>query len=489
MIPAFYQHQGDNGPAPKPTSITPSMNAIWIPDKGWCAFVSDMDALYPWETLKIAGVHPFDNTKVWLFGAPGAVNPGVGAQLTGAGTWLTAADDTVIPALVKAGSINTYLNQQKVGPSNLSLFGLVDTQYRTLANGQVQVATIGGWKNVDPNTFQLYRQLTSTGGTLPAALQPLAAITTTVRINYSGANNRATTGFWWGFHQVAGAGTAGANTIRYSDPDAIPINALANGVPAAMSRNGGFTQVAVNNNQYSKAQQGGAPPLPGNGAYTANNLYSTMQINAMGQVTGGNGPYATGLNGAAAPVSRITNIDAVSLIAAQIANIVVKPLFDAVSFLFSGNFGGDVSKLEIFANSPLYASNLGLNETDPNWNISHVMTDPYGNSWASTDGGILLSEGAGGSDLMENGADYLATEDTTGFVTGWTVYAYDQADGYWLTETYGASVGFGNAAQAVPEAPTWLLMLVGFGGAAVIALRRGREPSPHFSRVLALSGR
>lgn len=181
MIPAFYQHQGDNGPAPKPTSITPSMNAIWIPDKGWCAFVSDMDALYPWETLKIAGVHPFDNTKVWLFGAPGAVNPGVGAQLTGAGTWLTAADDTVIPALVKAGSINTYLNQQKVGPSNLSLFGLVDTQYRTLANGQVQVATIGGWKNVDPNTFQLYRQLTSTGGTLPAALQPLAAITTTVR--------------------------------------------------------------------------------------------------------------------------------------------------------------------------------------------------------------------------------------------------------------------------------------------------------------------
>lgn len=256
-----------------------------------------------------------------------------------------------------------------------------------------------------------------------------------------------------------------------------------------MSRNGGFTQVAVNNNQYSKAQQGGAPPLPGNGAYTANNLYSTMQINAMGQVTGGNGPYATGLNGAAAPVSRITNIDAVSLIAAQIANIVVKPLFDAVSFLFSGNFGGDVSKLEIFANSPLYASNLGLNETDPNWNISHVMTDPYGNSWASTDGGILLSEGAGGSDLMENGADYLATEDTTGFVTGWTVYAYDQADGYWLTETYGASVGFGNAAQAVPEAPTWLLMLVGFGGAAVIALRRGREPSPHFSQVLALSGR
>ena len=70
MIPAFYQHQGDNGPAPKPTSITPSMNAIWIPDKGWCAYVSDMDALYPWETLAVAGVHPFDNSTVSLFGAP-----------------------------------------------------------------------------------------------------------------------------------------------------------------------------------------------------------------------------------------------------------------------------------------------------------------------------------------------------------------------------------------------------------------------------------
>jgi hypothetical protein len=473
MIPAFYQHQGDNGPAPKPTSITPSMNAIWIPDKGWCAYVSDMDALYPWETLTVAGVHPFDNTSVSLFGAPGA---GVGSDLTSAGTWLDTADDTVIPALKAAGkynpvlkldvTMNNYLTQQKVGPSNLGPFGLVDTQYQTLANGQVQVATIAGWKNVTPNTFTLYQQLTSTGGYLPAVLQPLAAITTTIRIGYANGNSQATTELWWGFHQVAGAGVAGANSIQYSDPDAIPIN--------AGNRNGGFTQAAVNNNEYNKLQQGGPPPLPGNGLYATNNLYSTMQISPSGQVTGGNGPYD--LMRAGKPTIRVTNIDAVSLIAAQIANIVVKPLYDAVSFLFSGNFGGDVTKLEIFANSPLYASNLGLSENDPDWTISQVMTDPYGNSWASTDGGILLAEGAGGSDLMEDGADYLATEDTTGAVTGFTVFAYDQSDGYWLTETYGPVVGYSySGAQAVPETPTWLLMLLGAGCTALIALRRRRE--------------
>jgi hypothetical protein len=198
-----------------------------------------------------------------------------------------------------------------------------------------------------------------------------------------------------------------------------------------------------------------------------------MQISPSGQVIGGNGPYD--LMRAGKPTIRVTNIDAVSLIAAQIVNIVVKPVFDVVSFLFSGNFGGDVTKLEIFANSPLYASNLGLSENDPDWTISQVMTDPYGNSWASTDGGILLAEGTGGSDLMEDSADYVATEDTTGAVTGFTVFAYDQLDGYWLTETYGPVVGYSySGAQVVPETPTWLLMLLGFGGAALIALRRGR---------------
>ena len=266
MIPAFYQHQGDNGPAGRPTSSTPSgailpngmtfadgTNKVWQPDRGWCAFVSDMDALYPWETLTVAGVHPYDNNNVWLFGAPGAANPGTGTALTSAGSWLNTADDTVIPALIGAGSINNYLSQQKVGVGNLGVFGLVDTQYQTLANGQVQVWTIAGWKNVTPNTFQLYQQLTSTGGNLPAALQPFAAITTTIRLNYTGGNNQASTGFWWGFHQVAGAGVAGANTIQYADPDAIPINAQANGVAAAASRNGGFTQAAVNNNEYNSA--------------------------------------------------------------------------------------------------------------------------------------------------------------------------------------------------------------------------------------------
>jgi len=511
MIPAFYQHQGDNGGG-GPTSRTPAnANAtvpglgvinIWRPDLGWCAYVSDMDALYPWETLTVAGVHPFDNNSVWLFGAPGAANPGVGSQLTSAGTWLNTADKTVIPALINAdnikkkvggvdiGTINKYLFKQKVDPSNLGLFGLVDTQYQTLANGQVQVATIAGWKNIDPKTFQLYQQLTSAGGNLPAALQPLAAITTTIRIGYTAGFDQDETGFWWGFHQVAGAGTAGANTIQYSDPDAIPFNAQANGIKAANIRNGGFTQAAVRVNQYNSLalpmQSAGPPPLPGNALYTTNNLYSTMTVNALGQVTGGNGPYDLMLVPAVGkpptPTIRITNIDAVSLPAVQFVNFVAKGVYDAVSFLFSGNFGGDVSKLEIFANSPLYASNLGLSENDPDWSISHVMADPYGNSWASTDGGVLLSEGPGGSDLMENGADYMATEDTTGMVTSWTVFAYDQADGYWLTESYGADVGFGNGpevaseALAVPEAPITLLMLLGAGCTVVIALRRGREP-------------
>jgi hypothetical protein len=155
--------------------------------------VSHMDALYPWETLTVAGVHPYDNNNVWLFGAPGApgTNPGVGTALTAAGTWLDAADNTAIPALVGAGSLslNKYLNNQGVGVANLGLFGLVDTQYQTLANGQVQVWTIAGWKNITPNTFTLYQQLTSTGANLPAALQPLAAITTDIRLGYAGVGN------------------------------------------------------------------------------------------------------------------------------------------------------------------------------------------------------------------------------------------------------------------------------------------------------------
>jgi hypothetical protein len=61
-IPAFYQHRGDNGGGGA-TSNSPSGNAIWSPDQGWCAYVADMDALYPWETLTVFGVKPFDNAN------------------------------------------------------------------------------------------------------------------------------------------------------------------------------------------------------------------------------------------------------------------------------------------------------------------------------------------------------------------------------------------------------------------------------------------
>jgi hypothetical protein len=504
MIPDFYQHQGDNGGG-GPTSSTPSNGAssvflpavlgvappvsAWSPDFGYCAYVSDLDALYPWQTLTVAGTHPYDNNNVWLFGAPGApgANPGVGSALSSAGTWSQTADDKVIPNLldgIGSGSINTYLAKQKVGVGNLGVFGLVDTQYQTNnATGQVQVFTadpdpLKRWKNIPQNTFQLYQQLTSTGANLPATLQPLAAITTTLRLNYAGANNKATTGFWWGFHQVAGAGVAGANTIQYSDPDAIPINAGNN--------TGGNTQAAVDDNEYVNTLGGpqlldGSAPVPGNTynagggngnkAYTTGDLYSTMVIDANGNVTGGTGPYATGLKAAAAPVAKITNLDAVSMPAAQLANVVVGPVFDAAKFLFSGNFGGDITKLEVFANAPLYAANPGLSETDPNWNISQISTDPFGNSWSDTNGGILLTEGAGGSDLMENGTDFNFTEDTTGAVTAWTVYAYDQADGYWLTQTYGAGDGFGDALQ-VPEPSTSLLMATAFVAVMLFGRRR-----------------
>jgi hypothetical protein len=487
MIPAFYQHQGDNGgtlAVPAPLSVTPSAAGIWKPDLGWCRYVSYMDTLYPWEALTVGGVRPYDNNNVWLFGTPGApgTNPNVGTKLTGNASWMDAADDTVIPQVKAAGDLNAYLKQQKVDVGNLGLLGLLDTQYRTLKAGdivgkpagQVQVMTIDGWKDITANTFDLYQQLTSTGANLPAALQPLAAITTSFRINYDGANTRATTGFWWGFHQLSGAGVGGANTIQYSDPDAIPIN--------AGNRNGGYGvganlaagQAAVTANQYNVIQKAGAPPLPGNGAYTTNNLYSTMQVNPLGQITGGNGPYASGLNGAAAPVSRITNIEAVSQPAAQLANIVVGPVFDTVKFLFSGNFGGDITKLEVFTNAPLYTANLGLSETDPNWSISQVMNDPFGNSWANTNGGILLSEGAGGADLIENGPNYNFTEDTTGPVTGWTVFAYDQADGYWLTQTYGTADAIGGDQQVqVPEPCSCMLMATGFLGVALVT----RHPS------------
>jgi hypothetical protein len=492
MIPAFYQHQGAND-AGGPTSITPSMNPIWMPDQGWCAYVSYMDALYPWETLTSGGMKPYDNNNVWLFGTPGApgTNPGTGLTLTSNGTWLATADNTVIPQLVAAmpgfgpPGLNSYLDGQKVsvgspgGPGvpavpGLGLAGLVDTQYRIdPLTGQVQAWSIAGWKNITPNTFQLYQQLTGTGATLPANLQPFAAITTTLRLGYVGAANQANTGFWWSFHQVAGAGVAGANTIRYSDPDAIPAN--------AGNRNGGFTQAAVNANQYSAAQAGGAVPLPTNtnpatgAAYGANNLYSTMQVNALGQIIGGNGPYATGLMGGMAPVARINDIDAVSLSGVQLLNNVLGPLFNTATFLFSGNFGGDISKLEVFANSPLNSTDLGLSQTAPNWGISQVSQDPFGNSWASTNGGILLSAGMDGADLIEQGQSYKFTENTTGLVTGWTLFAYDQADGYWLTESYGAGDAYGAGPQ-VPEPAAWLLLAIGFLGPVSLALlRRSRQ--------------
>ena len=404
-IPAFYQHQGDNGGG-GPTSNSPSANGRWIPDQGWCAYVADMDALYPWETLSVFGVKPFDNANWWLFGNPAAgANPGTGAALTAAGTWVPTADDIVIPDLIANGSINNYLAAQKVDVANRGLGGLVDTQYQVLANGQVQVATIAGWQNITPNTFQLYQQLTGAGSNLPAgglaSLQELAAITTTIRLGYTGGNKQASTGFWWGFHQVAGAGTAGANTIQYSDPDAIPIN--------AGNRNGGFAQADVTANQYTNApaggQQAGTPPVPGVGAYNAGNLYSTMVVNANGEVTGGNGPYASGLLGAAAPVTRITNMDAVSLPAVQLVNNIAQAGFNLVDFLFSGDFGGDVDKLCIFMDSPLAnaANNYGLSQTDPGWNISTVSVDPFGNSWGSSYAGIMLDNGSIAPHLVESG--------------------------------------------------------------------------------------
>jgi hypothetical protein len=176
---------------------------VWNPDDGWCAFVADLDALYPWEKLTVGGVHPYDNASVWLFGKPGVANPLTGSALTTAGTWLQTADDTAIPDLISATSIgltgenltiNNYLKQQKVGPASLGLLALVDTQYQVAASGQVQVATIDGWENIAPTTFQLYQQLTGAGAKLPAALQPLAAITTTLKLEYAGNDSAATTG-------------------------------------------------------------------------------------------------------------------------------------------------------------------------------------------------------------------------------------------------------------------------------------------------------
>ena len=145
------------------------------------------------------------------------------------------------------GSLTNYLNIQGVGVAKLGLFGLVDTQYQTLLNGQVQVNTVAGWKNITPNTFTLYRRVTERRAYL--AHSSAVCGDSRYRLGYAGVGNpnpnprqprmgkavtagATATGFWWGFHQVAGAGVTGANIIQYSDPDAIPAN--------AGNRNGGI---------------------------------------------------------------------------------------------------------------------------------------------------------------------------------------------------------------------------------------------------------
>jgi hypothetical protein len=122
------------------------------------------------------------------------------------------------------------------------------------------------------------------------------------------------------------------------------------------------------------------------------------------------------------------------------------------------------------------ANNSGLSETDPDWSISPVTQDPFGNDWGPGFAGIDLDEDTGGQDLMEGAAegdapDYVAYEDTTSPVTGWTVFAYDDAEDAWLTESYGATVGFDNGPQ-VPEPGT--LSLIALGGFALLR-RRARQ--------------
>src|SRR5262249_23622250 len=127
--------------------------------------------------------------------------------------------------------------------------------------------------------------------------------------------------------------------------------------------------------------------------------------------------------------------------------------FNLVRFLFSGDLGGDVSKLRIFANSPLTnaGNNFGLSQDDPGWSISTVAQDPFGNAYGSQFGGIELLNGTG-QDLMEGASvgsapAYNAFFNTVSPVTAWTVFAFDQAQGVWLSQSYGATVGFGNAPQ------------------------------------------
>ena len=147
MIPAFYQHQGDNGGG-GPTSSTPSANAR----------APTMDGAHTyriWMRLSVGDAHgrrhpSLRQCQCLAVRRAGGANPGVGTALTAAGTWLNTADDTVIPNLIAAGSLNNYLSQQKVDPGNLGLFGLLDTQYQTLPNGQVQVWTIAGWRTSRP---------------------------------------------------------------------------------------------------------------------------------------------------------------------------------------------------------------------------------------------------------------------------------------------------------------------------------------------------
>ncbi|MGO9109510.1 MAG: hypothetical protein ACLP9L_09770 [Thermoguttaceae bacterium] len=490
-VPDFYQHQAwlpatnANANAPAGMNLWEGWNqadyvangplnaalneAAKNPKAGYCWYTAIVDALYPWTQYKDAkGGTPFAN----LFG---------NADITTAGKWVGAANSAILAAKAAGGggavSVNNYLNTLNFGPTtSTGGVALCDTSFSVSSSGSVMVQLAG---RTEATTFT-----------------PSAAIQLAYNNGWTGvvtikSASPPQPSLWWdtSFHAMAIAGLGTPGQILVADPDSVPINAgnnnggwwnwsnlnnlistsapLANiNTEATNSLDAAVT--AVNANIYTNAQAAGPPPVPGNGGYTAANLYGSITLSPS---SGQQNQITAASNANYGGKTKITSIDVINTLAMRNKFIsppgFVRPQASGFvpattyqdTFEWSGAIAAGVQQIEIFPVAPLADSNFTF--TDPGWTESQITTDPFGGVWSG--GGEDLTLTTSGS-VLTLGETADTTIDTTTAATQYNVF-FQLSNGNWMVQSVGANENaFGDqpdVTSPVPELGTLPLLATG----------------------------